>query len=95
MPLVSFDFNFWTVLFCLLNFSFSAYVLITARSSALVTKIHTLEVDVATLKANQANAIKHDDLAAVYKRLDDVSKIVNKIDGQIEEISKRKWGFFR
>jgi hypothetical protein len=91
MSLLTYSANFWTILFCLLNFGLNIFIILSNHSSKTTQKIHDLELDVATLKANQSNAIKHDDLAAVYKRLEELSQSVNKLIGKLDQPKKAWW----
>lgn len=97
---VSFDFNFWTILLFIINFSLGLFIFLSDRNKAkndalitlrdsLTSQTHALDVRLGRAEAEVKNGIKHTDIAAVYSRLDSVSQIVNTLDGRLGEISKQ------
>ena len=96
---INFDFNFWTLLFCLLNFCLALFSLIAGRNKAQSDELKAMKSELiaknqqhgerlARIEADIENSINVDDVKAVHRRLDEILADSKTVEGKVEMLVK-------
>jgi tetrahydromethanopterin S-methyltransferase subunit G len=80
---VNFDFNFWTMVLFILNFSLAILVMLGNSKKAKEEEFKNVQSRVTTLEVRMDNGIDKKDIIALHRRLDELVAAVNHMQGRL------------